>query len=99
MQPTAMIEATRTGRPLHMPLLRYASGALRRACLENHHIFGAIGYSEEHPAYYQFKRVHSDLFRYGGGLCAREELAVILLDDGKDMPDYDLGEAGEHAAP
>ena len=77
----------------------YASGALRRACLENHHLFGAIGYSEEHPAYYQFKRVHSDLFRYGGGVCAREELAVILLDHGKDMPDYDLGEAGEHAAP
>jgi 3-oxo-4-pregnene-20-carboxyl-CoA dehydrogenase beta subunit len=72
----------------------YASSALRRACLENHHIFGAIGYSEEHPAYYQFKRVHSDLFRYGGVVCAREELAVILLDDGKDMPDYDLGEAG-----
>ena len=48
----------------------YASSALRRACLENHHIFGAIGYSEEHPAYYQFKRVHSDLLRYGGG-CAR----------------------------
>jgi len=72
----------------------YASGALRQACLENHHVFGAIGYSEEHPAYYQFKRVHSDLSRYGGRLCAREELAAVLLDDGKDMPDHDLGEAG-----
>lgn len=72
----------------------YASSALRRACLENHHVFAATGYSEEHPAYYQFKRVHSDLCRYGGPLCAREELAVVLLDDGKEMPDHDLGEAG-----
>lgn len=71
-----------------------ASPALRQVSLENHHVFGAIGYSEEHEAAHQFKRIHSDMTRQGGAAASREELAAFLLDQGNDMPDYDLGEAG-----
>ena len=71
-----------------------ASPALRQVSMENLHVFGAIGYSEEHEAAHQFKRVHSDVTRLGGVSASREELASFLLDEGNDMPDYDLGSAG-----
>jgi len=72
----------------------FASTALRQAALETHHIFGAIGYSEEHEAPHQFKRIHSDMVRLGGVASSREDLASYLLDSDNNMPDYDLGEAG-----
>lgn len=71
-----------------------ASPALRQVSLETHHVFGAIGYSEEHEAPRHFRRVHSDLVRFGGVRRAREELAAYLLDEGQSLPDYDLGVAG-----
>ncbi len=72
----------------------FSSTALRQASLETHHVFGAIGYSEEHEAPHQFKRIHSDLVRLGGVSASREALAAFLLNAGQDMPEYDLGEAG-----
>jgi alkylation response protein AidB-like acyl-CoA dehydrogenase len=72
----------------------FISTVLRQASLETHHVFGAIGYSEEHEAPHQFKRIHADLVRFGGTAASREALAQYLLDAGNDMPDYDLGEDG-----
>lgn len=74
--------------------LAYASPALRQVALETQHVFGAIGYAEEHEAPRHFRRVHSDLTRDGGVNRARAELARCLLDDGKTPPEYDLGHAG-----
>ena len=72
----------------------FGSTTLRQASLETHHVFGAIGYSEEHEAPHQFKRIHADQVRFGGAAASREALAQYLLDAGNDMPDYDLGEDG-----
>lgn len=71
-----------------------ASPALRQVALETHHTFGAIGYAEEHEAPRHFRRVHADLTRLGGARRAREEVAQTLLDDGRQLPEYDLGPAG-----
>ena len=72
----------------------FAGPALRQVSLETHHTFGAIGYSEEHEAPRHFRRVHADLVRFGGVRRAREELARYLIDEGHDLPDQDLGSAG-----
>jgi len=68
-----------------------ASPALRQAALETHHAFGAIGYAEDHEAPRHFKRVHQDVLRHGGLRRAREELARFILDEGNQLPEYDLG--------
>jgi 3-oxo-4-pregnene-20-carboxyl-CoA dehydrogenase beta subunit len=72
----------------------FASTELRQVALENHHVFGAIGYSEEHEAPHQFRRIHADLTCFGGSARSREELACFLIDQSGEMPDYDLGEQG-----
>lgn len=72
----------------------HASPALREVSLETHHVFGAIGYSEEHEAPRHFRRTHGDLARHGGPRRAREEVAAYLLDEGNTLPDYDLGATG-----
>jgi alkylation response protein AidB-like acyl-CoA dehydrogenase len=73
----------------------FGGPALRRASLETHHAFGAIGYSEEHEAPRHFKRVHLDVLAFGGARAARAELAAHLLDDANGtLPEYDLGHAG-----
>ena len=75
----------------------YAGSVLRQVSLETHHAFGAIGYAEEHEAPRHFRRVHLDLLLLGGGAQARRELAATLLDDDTGtLPEYDLGEAGNH---
>jgi alkylation response protein AidB-like acyl-CoA dehydrogenase len=73
----------------------FASDALRRVSLETQHIFGAIGYAEEHEAPRHFKRVHLDTIALGGGADARRRIAAFLLDhSGSGLPQYDLGAAG-----
>ena len=75
----------------------FGGSALRQVSLETHHAFGAIGYAEEHEAPRHFRRVHLDLLVLGGAAQARSELAAQLLDDGNAvLPEYDLGEAGNH---
>jgi alkylation response protein AidB-like acyl-CoA dehydrogenase len=69
--------------------------ALRRVSLETQHTFGAIGYAEEHEAPLHFKRVHLDTIALGGAAHARLGIASFLLDgDGAELPQYDLGPAG-----
>ena len=73
----------------------FAGDALRRVSLETQHIFGAIGYAEEHEAPRHFKRVHLDTIALGGVSHARRRIASFLLDDGgAGLPQYDLGSAG-----
>ena len=72
-----------------------AASTLRQVSLETQHVFGAIGYSEEHEAPRHFKRVHLDVLRHGGVRRAREELAQWFLGDTPHaLPAYDLGPAG-----
>jgi len=73
----------------------YSNMTLRQVSLETHHYFGAIGYAEDHEAPRHFKRVHLDIVRHGGGRQAREELAERHLGERSvELPQYDLGEAG-----
>ena len=74
----------------------FAGDALRRVALETQHVFGAIGYAEEHEAPRHFKQVHLDTIALGGAAEARRWLAGFLLDQGgAELPQYDLGPAGE----
>jgi alkylation response protein AidB-like acyl-CoA dehydrogenase len=73
----------------------FAGERLRRVSLETQHTFGAIGYAEEHEAPRHFKRVHLDTIALGGAVHARRGIASFLLDNGgAELPDYDLGPAG-----
>jgi alkylation response protein AidB-like acyl-CoA dehydrogenase len=73
----------------------FGGKALRNVSLETQHTFGAIGYADEHEAPLHFKRVHLDTVALGGSSHARRWLAAFLLDDdGRRLPRYDLGEAG-----
>ncbi len=83
----------------------FSGPALRQVSMETHHVFGAIGYADEHEASRHFRRVHLDTLAMGGVRRARDEVAVHLLDqtsssaaDGSRLtsflPRYDLGEAG-----
>ena len=96
------VNAAATAFDLGQPDWRYyasaayanASPALRQVALETHHTFGAIGYAEEHEAPRHFRRTHADLVRHGGVRRARNEVAQTLLDDGRNLPEYDLGTVG-----
>ena len=73
----------------------FSAQALRQVSLETQHVFGAIGYAEEHEAPRHFRRVHLDTLALGGATQARRELAAHLLDDDTaTLPEYDLGPAG-----
>jgi alkylation response protein AidB-like acyl-CoA dehydrogenase len=96
------LNAAATAFDLGQPDWRYyasaayanASPTLRQVSLETLHTFGAIGYAEEHEAPRHFRRTHADLVRHGGVRRARNEVAQTLLDDGRNLPEYDLGTAG-----
>ena len=59
--------------------IAFAGPALRNVSIETHRALGAIGYAEEHEAPRHFRRVHSDLVRFGGAPRARADLADYLL--------------------
>ena len=74
----------------------HAGAALRRTALETQHVFGAIGYAEEHEAPRHFRRAHLDALLFGGSGAARRSLAAHLLDgNGAPPPEDDLGPAGD----
>jgi alkylation response protein AidB-like acyl-CoA dehydrogenase len=75
--------------------LAFGGPALRQVALETQHVFGAIGYAEEHEAPRHFRRVHLDTIVLGGPREARRLLAAHLLDATQaHIPEYDLGPAG-----
>lgn len=59
--------------------LAFAGPALREVSIQTHRALGAIGYAEEHEAPRHFRRVHSDLARFGGAPRARATLADFVL--------------------
>lgn len=59
--------------------LAFAGTGLREVAVQNHRALGAIGYAEEHEAPRHFRRVHTDVGRFGGAPRARAELADYLL--------------------
>jgi acyl-CoA dehydrogenase len=59
--------------------LAFAGPALREVTIQTHRALGAIGYAEEHEAPRHFRRVHTDVARFGGVRRARAELADHLL--------------------
>jgi alkylation response protein AidB-like acyl-CoA dehydrogenase len=69
----------------------FANPALRQTILECMHALGGISYMEEHEVPRHFRRVHADLFRFGGVRAAREGVAHLLLDARMTTPDLDLG--------
>lgn len=69
----------------------FTNPALRETVLECMHALGGISYMEEHEVPRHFRRVHADLFRFGGVHAAREGLAQHLLDTRMKSPDLDLG--------
>jgi alkylation response protein AidB-like acyl-CoA dehydrogenase len=73
----------------------FAGLHLSRVSMETHHVFGAVGYSEEHEAPRHFERVHVDLLAAGGGREARRELADrVTAPSAPGLPKSDLGPAG-----
>ena len=59
--------------------LAFAGPALREVSIQTHRALGAIGYAEEHEAPRHFRRVHTDVARFGGVPHARAALADYLL--------------------
>ena len=59
--------------------LAFAGTGLREVAVQNHRALGAIGYAEEHEAPRHFRRIHTDVARFGGAPRARAELADFLL--------------------
>ncbi|MSQ50587.1 MAG: hypothetical protein EXR28_01735 [Betaproteobacteria bacterium] len=59
--------------------LAFSGSGLREVAVQNHRALGAIGYAEEHEAPRHFRRVHTDVARFGGSTRARGELADYLL--------------------
>ena len=59
--------------------LAFAGTGLREVAVQNHRALGAIGYAEEHEAPRHFRRIHTDVVRFGGATRARGELAEYLL--------------------
>jgi acyl-CoA dehydrogenase len=59
--------------------LAFAGPSLREVSIQTHRALGAIGYAEEHEAPRHFRRVHTDVARFGGAPRARAELADYLL--------------------
>jgi alkylation response protein AidB-like acyl-CoA dehydrogenase len=60
-----------------------------------HHTLAAIGYFEEHPAPWLFRRVHADVSRVALFPLAAGELADQLVEGSQGLPDLDLGPAAE----
>ncbi|HKY91669.1 MAG TPA: acyl-CoA dehydrogenase family protein, partial [Nevskiaceae bacterium] len=89
---TAHLEASTPDRPVFVAAAVAAADALRQAMLECQHVFGAIGYAEEHECPQLFRRVHADLVLLGGVRAARSTLANHLLGPGAgELPADDLG--------
>lgn len=72
-----------------------ADPSLRKAMLEVHHAFGAIGYSEEHEVPRHFRRIHLDLARAKGGAARRALANTLAAQPSTAFPEQDLGPAAE----
>jgi alkylation response protein AidB-like acyl-CoA dehydrogenase len=60
-----------------------------------HHTLAAIGYFNEHPAPWLFRRVHSDVTLLCTVEPAQGTIGDVLVETGSRLPAADLGETGE----
>jgi len=60
-----------------------------------HHTLAAIGYFNEHPGPWLFRRVHSDITLLSTVELAQGSVGDVLVETGALLPAADLGETGE----
>ncbi len=60
-----------------------------------HHTLAAMGYFNEHPAPWLFRRIHSDVTLLGPLEPAHGSVGDVLVETGSRLPAADLGESGE----
>lgn len=60
-----------------------------------HHTLAAVGYFNEHPAPWLFRRVHSDITLLSTLEPAQGSVGDLLVETGARLPAADLGETGE----
>jgi len=60
-----------------------------------HHTLAAIGYFNEHPGPWLFRRVHSDITLLSTVELAQGSVGDVLVETGARLPAADLGETGE----
>jgi alkylation response protein AidB-like acyl-CoA dehydrogenase len=66
-----------------------------RVQLGAHHTLAAIGYFNEHPAPWLFRRVHADITMLTTVELAQGSVGDVLIDTGARLPAANLGELGE----
>jgi alkylation response protein AidB-like acyl-CoA dehydrogenase len=66
-----------------------------RVQLGAHHTLAAIGYFNEHPAPWLFRRVHADVTLLSTLALAHGSVGDVLVDAGARLPAANLGEKGE----
>ncbi len=76
----------------------FACVNLKQAGFDAQCMFGGLGFWQEHEGPRLFRRLHSELLRYGGVSASRNSFAHYLLRDGysyRAIPSHDLGETAE----
>ncbi len=66
-----------------------------RVQLAAHHTLAAIGYFNEHPAPWLFRRVHADIVTLGTLEPEHGSVGDILVESGAALPGSEVGEVGE----
>ncbi|GAB2857311.1 acyl-CoA dehydrogenase family protein [Nocardioides pacificus] len=75
--------------------VEFVDGAARRVQFGAHHTLAAIGYFEEHPAPWLFRRVHADLTRLPLFERAGGRAVDVLVEGTGSLPGFALDETGE----
>jgi len=73
----------------------YIAAIAPKVQLGAHHTLAAIGYFNEHPAPWLFRRVHSDVTLLSTIEPARGSVGDVLVESESRLPAADLGETGE----
>lgn len=73
----------------------YIAAIAPKVQLGAHHTLAAIGYFNEHPAPWLFRRVHSDITLLATVEPAHGTVGDALVETGARLPAADLGEVGE----
>jgi alkylation response protein AidB-like acyl-CoA dehydrogenase len=73
----------------------YIAAVAPRVQLGAHHTLAAMGYFNEHPAPWLFRRVHADIALLSTVELAQGTVGDVLVDSGVRLPAANLGEKGE----
>ena len=75
--------------------IAYIAAIAPKVQLGAHHTLAAIGYFNEHPAPWLFRRVHSDVTLLSTVELAQGSVGDVLVENESRLPAADLGETGE----